>query len=614
MIKELWIDGYYLDLYEGTTIKHTLQVNDVADVKDRQSSFTDSFTIPKTPNNIKRLGGLSIHSDTSNIPYQKPNGLLKIEGFDFLTKAWLNVQDSDDEYKVYIYSGIIEFFKKFENKTIGESLDLSDIDHNKNLATVAASQTDDTLKYTYLFTDYNGRTHRQSDSTTINIDFVVPSVLVSYLFEKIHEFAEYSFTGSFISTDDYENWWLSYPKASEDTSSIVYFTGDDTFSFFFQGQNNNQSGDFDFSFNNGGLLGIKIIETGNYSFNTSGSVGVDSPIPTGVSGTATVDFYYSKNGGSPIPISNTDNFTLFLYTNDVIVFGYTVYSDWNGGGAFGVVINKLEDISFTEELKDLKITDFLKDVYNFLGLTPFVDNVNRLVEYKTNKERFKLANVEDWSNFLISIDKESYKFGTYAQQNYFRYKYNDQEEGHSDFYFTIDNKNLDDNKTVYTSFAYSIESPQTNNSEFYLNSSNTENVSVFKLYEKEAQDGSTTVKYKPLSKRYFYLRMQKLTISVTIGSDIQNANQAITVIKIGEFRNLTMDYFIGNYYSHLLNVVNNPRIWNVKLKVPYPKLLYIDLSKAYYFKQLQQYCIINKISFDEESVTAELVRIKDFLV
>ncbi len=160
MIVELWYEGKMLDLYEGTDISHTLQINDVAEVKDRQASYTNSFKIPKTPNNVKILGGLGLPSSNSIAPYIKPNALLKIEGFDFLTQAWLQAKSTDDEYDIAIYSGIIEFFKKFDNKTIGGEPKLvsliSEINHNKNLSTVIATQNDDTLKYQYLFADFNG--------------------------------------------------------------------------------------------------------------------------------------------------------------------------------------------------------------------------------------------------------------------------------------------------------------------------------------------------------------------------------------------------------------------------------------------------------------------------
>ncbi len=99
----------------------------------------------------------------------------------------------------------------------------------------------------------------------------------------------------------------------------------------------------------------------------------------------------------------------------------------------------------------------MKDVYNTLGLTPIVNNEAKNIRYITNEERFKEAEVEDWSHYLISIDKESYKFGSYGQKNAFKYKYNDQEESHSDGYIEIKDLNLDEEKTLFTSFTYSVE-------------------------------------------------------------------------------------------------------------------------------------------------------------
>ncbi|MGE8528506.1 hypothetical protein [Chryseobacterium rhizosphaerae] len=608
MIVELWYEGNALDLYENTDIKHTLQINDVAEVKDRQASYTNSFKIPKTPKNVLVFGGLGIHSSSSIVPYIKPNALLKIDGFDFLTQAWLQVKSTDEEYDVSIYSGIIDFFKKFENKTIGEELatELTEINHNKNLDTVIATQNDDSLKYAYLFADFNGRTHRKSNSNVVNIDFIVPSVLVSYLFDKIHSKAGYTYEGEFLDLDDYKNWWISYPKAPEDDESIIYYT--DTKNLSFSSPGNEDS--FGFTFNNSGINGIKILETGVYNFNTTGIAGLTEPIPSGL-GSLSYYFYYQINSGPLVQI--TDNWIdkIVLNENDVINFFYNVSSDWNGNVAMTITVRKLEDVSFTEEFQDLKITDLLKDVYNILGLTPIINNVTKNITYKNNEERFIKAEIEDWTKYLITIDKESYSFGSaYSQENFFRYKYNDQEEDQSDGSIKISNKHLDGEKTLFTSFTYSIERDLL--SKFYVNPSFTEQVSIYKLYEKEPQDGSTELKYKPLSKRYFYLRMKKLAASVLIGSDIQNSEVTNSIIKFGEFRNLTMSYIIGSYYAAFKNIIDDTKIWDVSLLIPYPKLLQLDLTKVLYFKQLQQYCFINKISFDEKKTTAELVRIKDF--
>ena len=72
-ITELILNGINADMYADTFISFTSQVNDISEVKDRQASFTDSFSIPKTPKNVSLLKGLGIASDISDIPYTKPD-------------------------------------------------------------------------------------------------------------------------------------------------------------------------------------------------------------------------------------------------------------------------------------------------------------------------------------------------------------------------------------------------------------------------------------------------------------------------------------------------------------------------------------------------------------
>lgn len=110
-LTEIFYKGEDLDLYEDKGLKYTIQVNDIGEIKDRQASYTNSYEVPKTPKNIRLLGGLALPSDTSVTPYTQDNCQVKIEGFDFIVKGWLNVKDTDDNFKIYIYSGIIEFLK-----------------------------------------------------------------------------------------------------------------------------------------------------------------------------------------------------------------------------------------------------------------------------------------------------------------------------------------------------------------------------------------------------------------------------------------------------------------------------------------------------------------------
>jgi hypothetical protein len=90
-LTEIFYKGEDLDLYEDKGLKYTIQVNDIGEIKDRQASYTNSYEVPKTPKNIRLLGGLALPSDTSVTPYTQDKCQVKIEGFDFIVKGWLNV-------------------------------------------------------------------------------------------------------------------------------------------------------------------------------------------------------------------------------------------------------------------------------------------------------------------------------------------------------------------------------------------------------------------------------------------------------------------------------------------------------------------------------------------
>ena len=219
-INDIIIDGVSLDMSPEEYLDFTAQVNTIAAVASRQASFTPSYRLPKTAKNIRALQGLGLKSDSSVIPYQKPNCALLIEGFTFIVKGWLNVKETTENYfSIYIYSGIINFFKAIENKNLGD-LNLSEIDHIKSLATVVASFTNP--NYKYLITDYNGLTHYGANDEIINTDYLIPSVLVKYLWDKIFSTYGFTYEGSVFSIEDFTNLWLTYPKtiAVDDTDVL----------------------------------------------------------------------------------------------------------------------------------------------------------------------------------------------------------------------------------------------------------------------------------------------------------------------------------------------------------------------------------------------------------
>ena len=631
-ITELILNGISADMYADTFISFTSQVNDISELKDRQTSFTDSFSLPKTPTNIQIMKGLGISSDTSDIPYTKPECRMKIDGFDLIYKGWFNVRSTDDEYKINVYSGIINFFKSIENKTIGNDIDLSEINHEKNISTVTTVNPN----YRYFIADYNGKTHYGNDDDTINIDYIPASASVDYLWRKIHNDSKlhpsnpFILKGKIFDSDDFKNLFFTYPKAL-DSDSIVfipYFEGSG-----FSGKanwNSNNPSDLnsygqELTFFNGLPSGVYTIpESGRYKVTLKMNV-TCSPIPNDYN--YQLKFFYTKNN-SNYNFYERIQYSTMMYNiggnqgqqSDFVIledFGkddvISFFSFWHLNGvrfnaSYELKIEKADnpDISFTAEFKDLLITDFVKEIVNHYGLTMFFEEDSNTVEYLTMDERINESDIVDWTDKFISRDSEDYLYNSYAQKNIFEYQYNDKEATHKNGSILINNINLSASKSIFKSKTYA---PEYGKVPFKINSGYIFNSDTFKFYDKEV-DEDEGVKYKALQKRYFFIRGETYNGAVKIGSE--KLENAITVnsIFLGNFAQLDWDSILSQYYYAYSKILNESRIHEFNLNLSDVDILTLDHRKLYYIGQEQQYYIINNVKTSKSGTKAEMIRVK----
>ena len=627
MIVELWTNNIALDLYENTKLKQTLQINDIAELKDRQASHTNSFNIPKTSNNKRAFDILGTASDTSRVPYTKPNCVMKLEGFDFLTSGWLNIQETADDYKIYIYSGIINFFKAIENKTLGD-LDLSEIEHTKNTATVVASFGN--TAYKYLITDYNGLTHYGANDEIINIDHLVPSVNVKYLWDKIHSTFLFGYEGPTFMTEAFVNLWLTYPKfiAVDEVTELLTAAGERQVRLLSHYEGGSR-GAFDgmpsdvltngtfFQANNTAKYKITLTATSTFS---------PSAPPL------TSNYYYSVNQEN-LPFNQRTNKTLVLsevmqaHTKEV-----TFYVDLNAGDQLSFFTEvganhnvywnlsyqmKIDQVipgntAFSDELRGLSITDFVKELLNIFGLTIFPSEfAPRQLKYLSFKERLDSAAIVDWSNKYIERTSERYTLDNYAQQNYFRYQYNDKEETYHDGSLAVNNINLLENTTLFSSKTYSPERTLT---EFNLGSLGARFLHVFKLYDKNVREdnGSTKIDYKGLDKRFHFARAEFITSTAQIGSKTLQDQQTVNSFYLANFNGLDWTSILNRQYKELGQIINDSRIHQIAVNLNLIDFIDFDFNTLIYFEQEQQYYLPNKIEIDYDSgkASGEFIRIK----
>jgi hypothetical protein len=305
-----------------------------------------------------------------------------------------------------------------------------------------------------------------------------------------------------------------------------------------------------------------------------------------------------------LTVSQNDQFEIFTSRNDIIYGSFTYLN-----------IKKYNTLqSFSEELKEFKITDFVKEIVNAFALTMFTDQENKSITFLTIKERVQTSEFLNWSDKYIERTNETYIFDNYAQKNNFKFQYNDKEDAHNDGSIIIENVNIKDSLDVWKSITYS-PLKETNN-DFLIGSTILPPIKIFKQYEKEIKEaniGSLEIKYKPLSKRFYFQRSEQKTDTATFGSILLSNQQTVTngLIQIANFNQLDMNSVIGFNYLPMQTILNDSRLHTIKLALNVIDIMILDFKKIYYFEQESMYYLLNKINFKNGTFSnAEFIRIK----
>jgi hypothetical protein len=572
----LYILGQEIEI-KDTQIAQTKQANDILSLSTRQTNYTNSFSIPRTAKNIRTLKDLGIIGNNSNIPYQKNEAYLYADSGECLVyKGWAIFSDTSDTFKCNIYDGNLEIYKAIENKTLAD-LDLTALAHSKTVSEVVAT-FDDSKPYKYILADYNGKS--LYDTNKINIDYLVPSVRVSWLISQIETYTGFTFNGSFKTNPDYLNLWMTYPKGtpSDLGTTLIY---------------NDVSGL---------AAGLGLTLTAGVGFTATVPIVLSYELQVPPNGTYTVTVNNNRK-----PISGT----VTLNIGDVLGSTYSdFFSDEfviKGELGFENIFkyNSL-NIDFLDELKGMTMRDFFNEIIWRFSSTLFKEKYTKVYNLKTISEITNPANTKDWSSKFISKEGEKYIFGNYAQSNYMRYKYNDENASHNDGFLTIDNDNLEDIKTVIQSKMYSPEKSFSENLGF--------TTKVYKLWDKEPKDNGLTT-YKGLSNRFYFVRSinKSFSPSAPIGSESLISSTTVNYAPIESFTGLSFNEIIEVYYPDIKKILNKSQIVNVKLNLKDIDVVDIDFSILYYFKQLGGSFMINKVNnfVSGKPTNVELIRINN---
>ena len=622
----LYINGNLIELSESKPVAQTKQVNDIAKLDNRQTNYTNKFIAPLTANNLKAMENVYLVGNQSNVPYQKNEASLfdSESGVCLIYKGWATItQTTKKGYEIHIYDGLIDFYRRIENHTLTEC-SISELNHAKSLTNIVSSW-DNNLPYMYAIADYNGKNRFTTPAPNpvdieINTDYQVPSARVSYLWDKVHQFAGMTYSGSYFQTDDFKNWFMSFPKPVPTLvphkelihkgkcypkhSTVKYYEGNALFereaylltlpreNFSHPrasvtnmdattglGTNGNGSMGYVYDFNP-----INILQNGTYAIDAYTGVNFKY-FRVNSSGTLVESGFAesSANGQFKTHLFNCiagDNIK-FIISGESEAGLANLNFDWELNLVDGYEAN------FEDALVDFQITDFVKEVMVHGGLTAFKDKYSNNIEYLTMSEILKSSDVIDWSAKFQSKEGEKYKIGNYAKRNNFKYRYNIENEKHNDGFILINDENLQDETTAFNSKIYAPENEITTIA--------GQQVNIFKIWEKELQDDKS-IKYKDLSGRFYFLRHQKTTLATTLGSELLNHKKSVTEIAIATYLNLDWKNILINNYPSIKSILDKGKIIDALFYLTPMDVEQFTFKKPIYVEQLGSYYLVNKIN------------------
>lgn len=639
------INGKRVDLQEkGNEIKYNMMIADIFDIAKVSASYTSSFTLPKTPDNTAIFEFLGIVGDNSTIPYKRVPIVLKNYGFDVIPRGWLQFKETSDNYKVSIESGMTDFFKEIENKTLGVDLDLKSFDHLKRLDVVVSTFSESNDKpFKYIIADYGGlniSVGRDSEGFPVNgrnIDYLVPCFSVKALFDII--FSTFNFTYNINEIDFIKDLFITYPMPPQDKGTDTHISQFNRNYFSSRSYLQKFGGlvpvecllwtqkDMSAGYiKDGYLFGIPeqgvyraIADTEAYTKhtifnNTYGNVYFVITKNDQIIKSAIVDMDNKGEIDTVFNANKDDLIGCFLVNRNGNVWE-TVTNNIN----FGVFKTEINDVSLTKAFKDFKITDFFKEILCRTGLTPVSNPLENKISFVKLKDRLDFSKSIDWTDKFISRKKESYVLGDYGIRNAFNLKHDENGDRTGDGFLYTNNMNLKDETVLFESKMYA---PEFGNSRLtavwdQVSPTNYEvDVPTFKVWSKEAKknnDNQIVIDYKGLNNRFYFVRYEMSEahtfafVSETFDEGLYLTNKAVPIAITD---NTLFEETIYLNYSEFSELLKNFKLLEIDLALTLPDILSLDMTKCVFFKQESSYFMLNKLIWQEgKPCTGEFIRI-----
>lgn len=653
MATQIEIEGNIFNVYQA--VKYVFQVNDIAEISDRKATYTTSWKLPRTKEVTATLEGLGLVGDTSTSPYRRVICRLYENYVPIVERGWLDIVSTEEQYyNISVISGIVDFFRAIENSTL-QDLDLSEIEHEKTIANMAASwNAEPPLPYRYHIADYGGFNHYQRGGfdTVVNIGYQIPSVSVKYIWDKIFSAFGFTYSGSVFNDEDFTDLWITFPKTPPDVrmqDEPAKYPLKENYVNEGQWAGGDPITDYDdwdataepcvppcpdYITVNPDNWTMTVNEAGTYAFrlqNLQGHILYGNPLGTQEEDTffftvthdGTTILSISRESEISNPLSEPIEQIVTIGAGETLDFTITRAPHRLGEDAWELVIDEIDlqihkltaVITPQEDFVELSINDFFKEILWRFALIPFADKYTNDIRFITFDELIA-GEVVDWSDKYVRRTKEEYVYG-YEKNNWMRYQYDEDDQAgstgaYNDGIISVHNENLNSEQTLITSNTYS---PNRQERFFAIDDLQPEGIQVHKFKKFDGQerieDGEQILDYETIDDRFFFVRGVLQQKNITLGNiDIQGSEQRISDFYSASFEGLDYQSIINKYYAGLGGVLDNTRIHTIELALTPVDANQLDLRKVYYFEQEANYYILNNLNYTEGEIsTGEFIRI-----
>jgi len=621
----IWIE---LDLGDDKPAMN-YQVNDVAELEDRQSSYSQSLKLPFTPNNCRYFGFLDGSFTESTAPYIMHDCRLWASGSIIADKgSVLNLISVTDGFNIQIVSGFKNIFNLLENKPMSE-LALGYFPRTIE-ATLPANFPPE---YEFAIASFTrgGKIYSPDRNPIYTLPFVYDYKILEALFSnlgytwisnlddypEVQRFAKpivnnlsspESFGTIFDASSSINKPWQTpyqgviYYLPTIVNNCIGFFT-----SFGVDGTTS-ESGN---TFTAGIDCSIDLNISGTWKTESStASVGriVYIKIIKSLSDIVTSEIIscYSNYTTEYIPIQTPFdiNQSIMLSKGDSVTIEF--YTQW-GVGWVATYCELISNISITNFYADtvpvyglVEISknlgfknqaDYFKSMLQELGLTVYIDHTTSTIYTYTMQKLYDNKSIAiDWSNKLhISKNRQTtFVLEEYGQINNILFKENSEDDVINSGSFSVDNTTLTSEVDLFT---IDIESGK----DYPLGSLVVANIPVFEipgleetpitLVDTELKEGSPH--------------------QIILSTETSQGNLHIA-------NHITVQHLIDTYYSKLAtNMLNKTKVLTEELFLEPSDIEAFQPFVPIYLKQYGAYFYVNKIvNFVENQITkVELIKL-----